>query len=123
MTDGMPKVDPGTPKKKDAGIGGTGISGGIIITIICIILLRGFRVAMKNNPDRERIRQQQVQQEQAMQALQEQIRNTPPEKMGKAMKMLMGIKDEDTRADSNGAKPATPGEQPGTVPPAATRGE
>jgi len=111
MSDEFPiKIDPGPPKKKDPGFLGTGIGSGVVITVVLVILARGIREYARTAPDREKARafQQEFerQREEGIRTLNEEIQKTPPEKMGKAMKMLLGIKDDERPAASNVDTPA-----------------
>jgi len=124
MSDEMPKIDPGTPKKRDAGFLGTGIGNGVVVTVVALIVARGVLSYIRTSPQREKARAAQMelerQRQEGMRLLEQEIRNTPPDKMGKAMKMLLGIKDDQNGTEgTSSAKPATSVEQPTT----ATRGE
>jgi hypothetical protein len=89
----------------------TGAFGAIGVFLLVLV----FRGVIANLKFQEQ--QQEFQQQELQQVLNDEIRKTPPEKMGKAMKILIGIKEEETPRPRNEKPNALPHEDEGSKPP------
>jgi hypothetical protein len=90
---------------------GKSLSGSRFALIIAAMVLFGglaLKLFEANNKIHEQENRQREQRDKAFEIWKDQIRNTPPEKLGRATKILLGIEDENIplRAEHNPDAPA-----------------